>query len=478
MQLLARVLLALLLATSPALAAGDLSNSSIYSETDASNNTGSDPGWPEGMAPSRVNDAARALQGALKRDWDRRGPTVTSGGTANAQTLTYSVAPTAYVQGDSYCFIVGASLTNTSSVTLNVNGLGAKAVTKLGTTALQGGELVAGAVACVQYDGTQFQLLTGDPQAADLTFWGGTSAGTANAQTVSLTPAPGAYVAGMHVVFKAGNTNTGAATLNVNSLGTKNIFVAAAALTGGEIVSGNLVELVYDGTQFQLISPQGTQHGALIGFQKFETPGTSTYTPTAGTNSVVVIVVGSGGGGGGTPITDGTHAACAGGGGGGGWAINRFTSSFSGVTVTVGAKGAGATAGNNAGTSGNSSSFGALLSATGGTGGTPGGGGVTTFPNSSTPQGNSNGGVGSSGAPNFTGGYGGYGYLMSITVGNSGGGGFSYGGAGASGKVSSGAGFAASAKGSGGGGALAFPSQAAAAGGDGADGAVYVWEYN
>src|SRR5690242_20049820 len=83
MSLLTRLLPAILLAASPplAFAAGDLSNSSVYSETDASNSTGTDPGWPEGMAPSRVNDAARALQGALKRDWDRRGPTVTSAGT-------------------------------------------------------------------------------------------------------------------------------------------------------------------------------------------------------------------------------------------------------------------------------------------------------------------------------------------------------------------------------------------------------------
>src|SRR5260221_6036194 len=105
MSLLSRLLLAILLAALPALAfaAGDLGNSSVYSETDANNNTATDPGWPEGMAPSRVNDAARALQGALKRDWDRRGPTVASAGT-DTITLTYSVAPTAYVQGDTYCF--------------------------------------------------------------------------------------------------------------------------------------------------------------------------------------------------------------------------------------------------------------------------------------------------------------------------------------------------------------------------------------
>ena len=82
--------------------------------------------------------------------------------------------------------------------------------------------------------------------------WGGTSAGTANAQTVSLGNAPAAYVAGMAIWFLGGNTNTGATTLDVNSLGTKNVFANNAACSGGEIQSGELHLVVYDGTQFQL----------------------------------------------------------------------------------------------------------------------------------------------------------------------------------------------------------------------------------
>ena len=82
--------------------------------------------------------------------------------------------------------------------------------------------------------------------------WGGTSGGTANAQTVSLGIAPAAYVAGMAIWFLGGNTNTGATTLNVNSLGTKNVFAHNAACSGGEIQSGELHLVVYDGTQFQL----------------------------------------------------------------------------------------------------------------------------------------------------------------------------------------------------------------------------------
>jgi len=81
--------------------------------------------------------------------------------------------------------------------------------------------------------------------------------GTANALTVTLDEAPAAYVAGMRVIFKAASANTGAATINVNALGIKNLTRQAggtiSALTGGEIISGGMYEVLYDGSQFQLV---------------------------------------------------------------------------------------------------------------------------------------------------------------------------------------------------------------------------------
>jgi hypothetical protein len=47
---------------------------------------------------------------------------------------------------------------NTTAVTLNVNGLGAKPVVKSGGTALAAGNLKAGGVYTVRYDGTSFIL--------------------------------------------------------------------------------------------------------------------------------------------------------------------------------------------------------------------------------------------------------------------------------------------------------------------------------
>lgn len=84
--------------------------------------------------------------------------------------------------------------------------------------------------------------------------WGGTSAGTANAQTVTLTPAVTAYATGSRILFIAGNTNTGATTLNVNSVGATAIRKSSSqsALAAGDIISGQLVEVVYDGTYWRL----------------------------------------------------------------------------------------------------------------------------------------------------------------------------------------------------------------------------------
>ena len=82
---------------------------------------------------------------------------------AGTDTITGTVSPslTAYTAGQIFSFVVGT--TNTGAVTLNIDGLGAKAVTRTGAIALVAGAMVTGQVALVEYDGTRFQLL--DPNA-------------------------------------------------------------------------------------------------------------------------------------------------------------------------------------------------------------------------------------------------------------------------------------------------------------------------
>ena len=84
--------------------------------------------------------------------------------------------------------------------------------------------------------------------------WLGTSSGT-DTITASATPAIAAYAAGQTFRFKAGGSCTGATTLNINSLGAKADQKRGAALASGDITANNVVEVAYDGTQFQMISP-------------------------------------------------------------------------------------------------------------------------------------------------------------------------------------------------------------------------------
>jgi hypothetical protein len=68
-----------------------------------------------------------------------------------------SVPPyTSYVAGMTLSFIPVA--TNTGAVTIDVDGLGAKNIFVGSATALSSGDLVAGRIANLEYDGTRFQL--------------------------------------------------------------------------------------------------------------------------------------------------------------------------------------------------------------------------------------------------------------------------------------------------------------------------------
>lgn len=83
------------------------------------------------------------------------------GGTANALTITMAPVPTSYTELIGVPIRLKIATTNTGAVTLNVNGLGAKAVvSKAAATALASGDFTADDLADVMYDGTRFQVMS------------------------------------------------------------------------------------------------------------------------------------------------------------------------------------------------------------------------------------------------------------------------------------------------------------------------------
>lgn len=93
----------------------------------AASNANADPtiNWAEGMAPSTVNDSARAEMAAVAKWRDDISGAITTGGTSTAYTVTsYSGFTTAAdLAGQIIAFTPNA--TNTGAVTLNVDGIGA-----------------------------------------------------------------------------------------------------------------------------------------------------------------------------------------------------------------------------------------------------------------------------------------------------------------------------------------------------------------
>ena len=74
--------------------------------------------------------------------------------------------------------------------------------------------------------------------------------------TGTMTPALTAYASGQMFYFVAAGANTGAVTLNIDGLGARNVTRhGSVALVAGDILSGEVCVVVYDGTRFQLLNP-------------------------------------------------------------------------------------------------------------------------------------------------------------------------------------------------------------------------------
>ena len=91
-----------------------------------------------------------------------------------------------------------------------------------------------------------------------------TSPSGTNSMTATAALGMSAYVTGQRFFFVAPSTNTSACTININAIGTKALTKnGTTALSAGDIVSGAIVQVVYDGTQFQLLNPTALPSGVI-----------------------------------------------------------------------------------------------------------------------------------------------------------------------------------------------------------------------
>jgi hypothetical protein len=95
-----------------------------------------------------------------------------------------------------------------------------------------------------------------------------------------------AYATGQRFFFVAPATNTGACTLNINAIGAKSVTKqGTTALAAGDIVLNGIVQVVYDGTQFQILNPVTSAATTVTSFSA----GTTGLTPSTTTTGAVTL---------------------------------------------------------------------------------------------------------------------------------------------------------------------------------------------
>lgn len=184
---------------------------------------------------------------------------VASTGSSNAYVAAPSPALAGLATG--VWIFVKANHTNTGAATINVNGLGAKAIKKWASGAVadvQAGDIQSGQEMLLAYDGTQWQLI-GDVYASKWNY--ALATGAANTYAIAVREQLGyADIVGLPIVFKTNAANSGACTLNLNGLGAKSIKKADGTDPfSGQLANGALVAVAYDGTNFQLLGDMPLQ---------------------------------------------------------------------------------------------------------------------------------------------------------------------------------------------------------------------------
>lgn len=116
--------------------------------------------------------------------------------------------------------------------------------------------------------------------------------GTANAITLTYSPAPTAYAVGQLFRFKASATcGAGGVDVNVNTIGNQNLLKMAAGtlveLDPGDIVINGIYEIAHDGTQFQLmgVAPPVVSQNGLVPIDAKTVSGAAAIDFTTGIDS-------------------------------------------------------------------------------------------------------------------------------------------------------------------------------------------------
>jgi hypothetical protein len=201
-------------------------------------------------------------------------------------TATAPLSMTSYATGQTFRFIAAGANT-TTSVTLNINGIGAKNITKNGTTALAIGDIVSGSIVEVVYDGTEFQYSNASTSllGANNTWTGTNAFSAALSYTSTLTGGTGIIAIGTNQIYKdtSGKVGLGtaspAAKLVVVGTGySPNITLTDASTIAWDTSTGQTATFTFVSSNRTMGAPTNLVNGAFYALAVIQNAGSNTLT--------------------------------------------------------------------------------------------------------------------------------------------------------------------------------------------------------
>lgn len=197
----------------------------------------------------------------------QNGTLVSLSAVAGADTITATAPFTvaAYAGGQGFRFLAAAS--NTGPATINISGLGAKAITKTGSTPLNAGDIAINSINEIVYDGTQFQLIgarqgsvqgavTVNSRSANTSFNTG-DLGSMNQFTTTFTQTfDAAATLGAGWYIQVQNIGTGVITFDANASEVFN--TPSGGLTTIKLYPGEGYSIFCNGASFDLVGRANT----------------------------------------------------------------------------------------------------------------------------------------------------------------------------------------------------------------------------
>lgn len=241
-----------------------------WSQTAANNGTADSAiNYAEGMAPSALNDSARAAMAVHAKHRDDTAGSLTTGGSSTAYTLTTNTGFTTLALLNGQKLRVKFNAANGASPTLNVDTLGAKAIQVDTSTAVGTGVIKANSIWDVTYDnsnscfilcGVPAQVQDGTVATASIAASAVTNAklanmanGTLKGRATSGSGDPEDLTIGAGLVL-SGTTITAPAVPVLSAF--KNLSIKVATTTTVTVAADFVV--TSDGTNYQTTALSGT----------------------------------------------------------------------------------------------------------------------------------------------------------------------------------------------------------------------------